>query len=467
MHRLHGDHICQMCGKPPDHGWLYACRQDWLTVHQDSVATQAESAIVVPDESNYFDVMARYAASIKMSPSVIEQIRTGLYTFDQVEKLVAQKEHLISTIKYLEGLSTSTESTPASHHTATFPTYAIPDIVASVGITPTPPAFHQQQSNMTQTSDVAQQTSLEYTHAPSSTNNQLSKKSETCNYMVCHTCRPFLQDRLYVNLGSALDGSQPPFTKEEARSLPMMHPQIVRNFGLRKSTPVSGYSTRRLQRSQSMDMSLMQRTDSNYEYDTPLDWTTSSTTSSSYDDDLGEIRTPDPYPCPGAGVCPVYSRNSGCAYDSQDFDDGQRALAHGFSGEPIPTAEHTTPDRPLTRLRRVERSVSGSPGRTSSSGSSISLPTPTTLPLTPETPITPKFEDELAHKFRNQKPGKAATVCGVLSPSMDFSNVRLSIGTDLSGKDSHDSLGSEIEVEGGVALTEEGVLSGLPDIRTK
>lgn len=96
-----------MCGRIPDIGWLYACRQDWLVANQqDSVATAAESAIVVPDDSNYFDVMARFAASIKMSPSVVKQIRDGHYNYDQVEKLIAQKEHLINTIKKMEGLST-------------------------------------------------------------------------------------------------------------------------------------------------------------------------------------------------------------------------------------------------------------------------------------------------------------------------------------------------------------------------
>ena len=62
------------------------------------------------------------------------------------------------------------------------------------------------------------------------------------------------------------------------------------------------------------------------------------------------------------------------------------------------------------------------------------------------------------------KPGKAATVCGVLSPSMSFDHARLSVGSDMSGKDSHSSFGSEVEVEGGVALTEEAVETGLPDI---
>lgn len=467
MHRLHGNYICQMCGKFPEHGWLYVCRQDWLTSHQDSVATNGESSIVVPDESDYFDVMSRYAASLRMSPSVTEQIRIGQYTYDQVEKLVAQREHLISTIKQIENLSINTESTPASRQPDTFPSFSASDIVASVGITANPPASDQKQPDVAQNSSSLQQTSTGYVSASGAMKKQPPMKTETCNYMVCHTCRPFLQDRLYINIGSVLDGSQPPITEAEVMTLPMMQPRIVRNFGLRQPAPDARLSPIRLQRSQSIDISLIQRGDSNNEFDTPLDWTTCSTSSSSYEDDLGELRAPDPFPCPGAGVCPVYSRNSGCAYDTQDFDDGQRALAHGFTADAMPTSEHTTPHRPLLRLHRVGRSISGSPGRSSSSASSISLPTPTTIPLTPGASTNLAFEDELVSKFPKQKPGRAATICGVLSPSMDFSNARLSVGSALTGKDSDDSFGSEIEVEGGVALTEEAVGSGLPDIRTE
>lgn len=49
---------------------------------------------------------------------------------------------------------------------------------------------------------------------------------------------------------------------------------------------------------------------------------------------------------------------------------------------------------------------------------------------------------------------------------MSFNSARLSVGSDLSGRSSHDSYGSEVEVEGGVALKEEAVESGLPDILT-
>ena len=138
----------------------------------------------------------------------------------------------------------------------------------------------------------------------------------------------------------------------------------------------------------------------------------------------------DPYPCPGAGVCPVCSQDQGCAYDN-GFDDGRRAVNHGF----------------LTEQELHGLGI----GSTSSTRSSISLPEISV------SSITSDELSELAIPNNLGKSGRAATVCGV--PSHDEKA--------LLGQDSDSSLGSEVEVEGGVALTEEAVGSGVPDIATE
>jgi hypothetical protein len=456
MNRLHGENTCQMCGRIPNIGWLYACRQDWLLERQqDLVPEAAESPMAIPDKSNYFEMMAHLAQSLKMSPSVMNQIRDGSYTFDEVEKLVAQKEHLIATVKKMESLSA--ESRPASQYNSVFQSCS--SIIASLGATAAP---DQQQTSPTPT----QQTSTRKDSPATTTSKQLQVKADRCNYMVCHACRPFLQERMYVNIGSVVHGDQSSITEQEAETLRVLDPEIVRGFGTRQVSSEATSSPRRLERSESTDITRMHAGDGLYDDETPLEWTTSSNSSSMYDDDTEEnCISLDPHPCPGPGICPVYSRNSGCAYDSRDFDDGQRAHNHGFStqhsGRPAGNESHMTPDRSRGRLRRVESSASGIPGGTSSSASSISLPTPTTFPLTPDTPATHHFEDVTI-----DKPGKAATVCGVLRPGMNFSHARLSVASNMSGGESHESFGSEVEVDGGVALTEEAVETGLPDILT-
>ena len=455
MNRLHGDNTCQMCGRIPNIGWLYACRQDWLLERQKDLATTPAESAMVPDKSNYFEMMAHLAQSLRMSPSVIKQIRDGLYTFDEVEKLVAQKDKLIGTVKRMESIAA--ESMPASQHSNVFQNCS--SIIASLGATA---ASEKQQTSPTPT----QQTSTRKDSPASTAAKQLQMKVDRCNYMVCHACRPFLTERIHVNIGSVVHGAQPPITEHEAETLRVLDHEIVRGFGTRQAPSGATYSPRRFERSESLDITTMHAGDGLYEDETPLEWTTSSNSSSMYDYDPEEkCRSLDPHPCPGPGVCPVYSRNSGCAYDSQDFDDGQRAHAHGLSmqhsGRSAGNNSHMTPDRSRGRLRRVESSASGTPGGTSSSASSISLPTPTTFPLTPDTPATHHFEDIMIGK-----PGKAATVCGVLRPGMNFSHARLSVASNMSVGESHESFGSEVEVDGGVALTEEAVETGLPDILT-
>lgn len=166
----------------------------------------------------------------------------------------------------------------------------------------------------------------------------------------------------------------------------------------------------------------------------------------------------DRYPCPGAGVCPLYSRSAGCAYDT-GFDDGLRALNHGFGPEPDLT--RMTPENSLTKLRHTRGSISDTPGGSTSTGSSLSLPTPSTAPLTPLTPAHQSFEDALS--MRLGKKNKAATISGPLGGNRRRSG---RLGLSVRGKDSTSSLGSEVEVAGGVALTEEALETGVPDVFT-
>ncbi|KAK1057623.1 hypothetical protein LTR74_013997, partial [Friedmanniomyces endolithicus] len=129
-----------------------------------------------------------------------------------------------------------------------------------------------------------------------------------------------------------------------------------------------------------------------------------------------------------------------------------------------PDLTRMTPDNSLTRLRRVRGNISDTPGGGSTStASSISLPTPGFAPLTPIMPTDQSFEDALT--MRLSKPGKAATICGPYLSGKQWSG-RYGLGPGLHGEDSSSSLGSEVEVECGVALRESAVQDGVPDILT-
>lgn len=124
-------------------------------------------------------------------------------------------------------------------------------------------------------------------------------------------------------------------------------------------------------------------------------------------------------------------------------------MSHGFFEEF--DVDRLTPENSHSQLRHMAASVANTPIGTSSTASSLSLPTPTTSNLAP---LLPESDMEDA----GGKSGKARSVCG------EFDAYGRKVG--LSRKPSSSSLGSEVEVEGGVALTEEAVKSATPDIIT-
>ncbi|KAK5137259.1 hypothetical protein LTR08_000229 [Meristemomyces frigidus] len=419
--------------KIPAIGWLYACQQDRELAQTDY--NLEDPFPVVSNESNYFDVQACVAESLEMGASVIQGIQNGDYTFEQVDKLIEQKKHLLAVIRRIE--SGSVDSTPQSHQAGGRASRPSENVIASVGTTAITATGATINTSAGRMSDI-----------PAKKGSKGRK--QTCNFTVCHACRPFFQDRIYMSFEQMLSGRMPAVTQEEITRLPFLDAAVVRTLGLRVQHPPSS-STGHSQ--DSMDITT-QQVDGYDDGDISDDWTPTSGTLSEIDSDRPEVA--DPYPCPGAGICPLWSRYSGCAYDS-DFDDGLRALNHGFG--PEPDLSRITPENSLSGLRHVRGSLSDTPGGTSSSCSSISLPTPSTGPLTPLTPANMTFDDALGKRFG--KNGKATSMLDVMSSE------KRRVGRHahgIRGKDSNSSLGSEVEVEGGVALTEEAVESGIPDI---
>jgi hypothetical protein len=493
--RLYGVHTCHNCHKVPSLGFVYACRQD-RDMPQNDKATDPDIFPVVPDGSSYFDVQARLAETLSMGSTVICGIRKGDYTFEQVDKLIEQKKHLLTVIRKSE--HGSADSSPA-------PRLPGESIIASVGVTA--PAV-QATTPMTPANTPTATPPESATTSPSQKQKKI--KSPPCNFMVCHTCRPFFVDRLYMSFETLLNGRMPVITEDEILRLPVMNPIFVRNLGCRHPPEPSPV----VNRPPSADIT--QQIDG-YDDDTS-DWTPTSATiseseSDDHDHDHLEI-TNDPYPCPGKsevagsgecivrslaedeksagrcvactreakdtaqrllasshpltfltgpGHCPVWSRNSGCAYNS-GFDDGLRAMNHGFG--PVPETSFSsrmTPDNSLSRLRGIRGNINETPGGTTS-GSSVSLPTISTAPLTPITPSDEMFFDDVLNMRLSGK-GKAKTICHGLTSSESRRRLGF-LGLGIRAKDSNSSLGSEVEVEGGVALTEEAVGSGVPDIVT-
>ncbi|KAK6441700.1 hypothetical protein LTR95_002062 [Oleoguttula sp. CCFEE 5521] len=417
MIRQHGTSACNMCGRRPSVGWLYACRQDWMLAHQ-SISSHDLELPQPPIESDDLDHLTEIAIAVGMSHSVVAQMRSKSYTVSEAKKIIADKVHMLNVIK-------AEECTTAQHSPSGSPSSKTGDasssIIASLGTTVSP------------------STSVEAVSAATST-------TTACNYMVCHTCRPFLHDRVPVTIAAILNGTEPAISSTEMQYLRMVEPAVVSKLGTRPA-PV-----RRLRQFglglTSTDINSQQE-DGADENSTPSDWTSSEISSGVYeDDDNEEFVDVDPFPCPGPGFCPMASYADGCAYDG-DFDDGQRAINHAIvTGDTTAGAENIT--LPIVRATVYAAA--------SSTGSSVSLPTPTTMPLTPVTPSDESFEVVLNDRINGKpvKVGKAATICGRLDSGA---------GGNMSSRSSSSSLGSEVPVADGVALTEEAVETHIPDIK--
>ncbi|KAI7200540.1 hypothetical protein KC316_g2746 [Hortaea werneckii] len=372
--------------------------------------------------------------------TVITGIRRGDYSFEQVDTLIEQKRHLLATIRRTE--RGSADSTPQMHQRPRRNS-GLADIIASVGTSAAPTTF-------TSATNAAPRASTQIPRrTPTLTRSQ--EYRQNCNFQVCHACRPFFRDRQYTSFEKVLSGCAPALTEEDIARLPMLNPQIARDLGLRSPHALPSP----MARSGSVDITIQRDW---YDDDDHSDMTPISVTTSELEMDESRVDDDDPWPCPGAGYCPLWAPEAGCAYDS-GFDDGLRALNHAFGYEP--DTSRMTPENSRSQLRRVQSALQDTPGGTSTA-SSVSLPTPSTAPLAPLTPTDESFDEALSKRLA--KSSKAVSMLEILPSAARQANERRALV--LRESDSTNSMGSEMEVQGGVALTEEAVGTGHPDIIT-
>ncbi|USW49329.1 hypothetical protein Slin15195_G026480 [Septoria linicola] len=351
----------------------------------------------VPDDSAYFDIKARAAEHLKMSSSIIRGIRSGNYDFDQVDKLIAQREHAIETIKAQQG-----------GQRGSCPPTSFEGIIASVGssVQPSSPTpANRRDSSVVQ-------------HAP----------AVKCNFNICAGCRPYFADRLWASFESTFT-TQAGLTAADAQKLPIINADIARTIGLR---PTSPSPPRTAPSHCSIDV-----TDGEVESDISVDW---SVTNSGESDSGGSepMDKSELFPCPGPLQCPVWSRSSGCAYENGSFDDGKRAENHGF-------ANSITPEHSRSQLHHYTYVASSTPGASSTTASTVSLPATPTAPLIPLLPAEDTFDVALQKEV--EKTGNARRgVC-------QSSTKRRKTEIGLRERDSKTSLESNSDGAGGVTIT--------------
>ena len=159
--------------------------------------------------------------AIGLSNSVIEAAEKGFYTLEQLEILKLQKLHLRQVISLaVQGFSNNKCSTLITKSSENNPPVTNID-GASVSVT---------------NNDSVNSCSVE---TPEHSTKKLKLKHKTqlappCTFKACHTCRPYYKDRIYTSFGAVFAGEIMPLTAQDAAALPIGNANVLRNIGLRQ-----------------------------------------------------------------------------------------------------------------------------------------------------------------------------------------------------------------------------------------
>ncbi|KAF2489734.1 hypothetical protein BU16DRAFT_622362 [Lophium mytilinum] len=238
MDRIFGYQQCQSCGRFPSFGWLYMCRQD----EREAEPLPFNDSILKNDSS--IESLARAdLEDIGVSKSIVENAEKGGYTVEQLHRIKAQKLRLNEVVSIADRFRCENES-PQTKELVELGTNTEGHKRKDSGVDR--PSSENDPPPMTNDSTENQQSQDEIFPLPQpapSTSTSLNELDPTlkriitipppCQMKVCHSCRPFYKDRIYISFGAVLANEVPPLTTEEAKDLPVVSAEIVRNIGLR------------------------------------------------------------------------------------------------------------------------------------------------------------------------------------------------------------------------------------------
>ncbi|KZM26477.1 hypothetical protein ST47_g2357 [Ascochyta rabiei] len=414
MDRIYGrGQQCHVCGREPSIGFLYECRQDRRapSLH-NLLATQGYDNNVQPKSPLRLEL-----EDIGLSESIICTAEQGNYTAAQLAILRTQKTEMKQTIA---------DSIQGNQ---------INDAVARLA------AFVNAPSNNDGTM-----------------NSKIKDVSAPCNFRACHTCRPYYRDRVYISFTAVALADFPPMSKKDVRYLSTKPAHVIRAIGASHNASATQVSH--------VEPPVIAQTTITFATSTNAPHTASTTASDSSDLTFKTTQTDVDELC-------ALRRPRRRFYN----------MGHRSSGDIARDLSRMPPLFTRQGLRAALQDIFR-PGRdSSSSGSMITLPVPRTGTVRDPSPAQPvgEFDMGALRRVRRQKErnelrngtyvGGFENV-GATATAMAEQDTALvphsSDGSCSSGSDcsvySCISQGSEVEVEGGVALTEEAVGSHTPDI---
>ncbi|KAL6704297.1 hypothetical protein ACN47E_008361 [Coniothyrium glycines] len=412
MDRVYGrDNLCYVCGLSPSVGFLYECRQDCDEPTLRDQILEREHDSIEATKSN----LRLELETIGLSESVILTAESGHYSPSQLDKLKELKLELRQTI------------------------------------------VDTRQAN--QINDAVSRLAAIAKAPFDGTFNSMPVKEMGCTFRACHSCRPYYRDRVYISFQAVLSADFIPLTRDDINFLPTKSAQTMSSIGATIRSKGPGHPL--------PPITLPTQTSLATSTDAPHTASTSNTDSSQLTfkttqtdvDEISAQRRPR----------------------RRFYKMGRRS-----SGEIA---------RDLTRLssfltrQGLKTAVQGifRPGReSSSSGSNITLPLPrtgTARALNESTSVR-EFDVGALRRVRRQKERndlRNGTYIGGFEGLTAASHRRAELSSSHLGESdggaetgtsesselsffSSASEGSEVEVDGGVALTEEALEMHTPDI---
>jgi hypothetical protein len=282
-----------------------------------------------------------------------------------------------------------------------------------------------------------------------------------CAFRACHTCRPYYRDRVYISFAAVVSADFPPMSEGDIQHLPTKPAYIMRSIGASKNKKLTQVIHEEPPFTTQTTITFAASTDAPHTALTASD--SSERTFKTTQTDIEELH--------------ALRRPRRRFYN----------MGHRSSGEIARDLSNMPPPLTRQRLKTAIQSIFR-PGRdSSSSGSMITLPVPRTGTVRDSSIAQPvgEFDIGALRRVRRQKErnelrngtyiGGFEDVVATVPALAKEDTTQSSHGSDGECSRSSESdlsayscvsEGSEVEVKGGVALTEEAVESHTPDILT-
>lgn len=220
MDRVYTDSVCDICKLSPSMGWLYVCRKDSnspnLMCHDFPKPTHSK----VPREINNEDE----DENGDLSPSIVKQVESGLFTDQQINLMKQQKRHLRDIIKLEE--SPQQQEIEVSGHKKRRSASLLPLIIDESLSFPSVCINDGQIESY----------SVEGKGGASSEQGRKSKRRKQCSpcrFQCCHGCRPYFRDKIYSSFDAVWNNEYPPIEPWEISLLRISDAKLIRNIGTR------------------------------------------------------------------------------------------------------------------------------------------------------------------------------------------------------------------------------------------